>query len=59
MFHKVQIIDTSETEHQVLTILIEGEPVLFVSYMELPNWFQVNLPAITHKILQMDKDLYE
>lgn len=59
MFHKVQIIDTSETEHQVLTILIEGEPILFVSYMELPDWFQVNLPAITNKILQMGEDLYE
>ncbi|MBN9381107.1 MAG: zeta toxin family protein [Chitinophagaceae bacterium] len=59
MFHKAQIIDTSETEHQVLAILIEGEPILFVSYMELPDWFRINLPAITHKILLMDENMYE
>jgi hypothetical protein len=57
MFHMVQIIDTSETEHRVLAVLNEGEPILFVSYAELPEWFMVNLPAIAHKIELLDADI--
>jgi len=57
MFHLVQIIDTSETEHRVLTVLNEGELILFVSYAELPEWFIANLPVIAHKIELLDADI--
>jgi predicted ABC-type ATPase len=50
LFHSLQIVDTSEAEHQVLAIINEGEPVHAVPADILPYWFQSQLPAITQKI---------
>lgn len=50
LFHSVQIVDTSETDHLVLALLENGEPALAVPSEMLPDWFRSNLPTITHKI---------
>ncbi|KAH0551437.1 hypothetical protein GP486_007347 [Trichoglossum hirsutum] len=50
LFHSVQIIDTSEAEHQVLAVFNEGEPAHAVPPDILPHWFHSQLPAITQKI---------
>lgn len=50
MFQSVQIIDSSETEHIVLTVLVDGKPAIAVPSELLPQWFQQHLPSITQKI---------
>jgi predicted ABC-type ATPase len=50
MFQSVQIIDTSEAEHVVLTVVEDGRPVNAVPSEILPLWFQRYLPSITLKI---------
>jgi hypothetical protein len=50
MFQTIQIIDTSEAEHLVLAVLIDGKPANAVPSEMLPPWFQHYLPSITQKI---------
>jgi predicted ABC-type ATPase len=50
MFQTVQIIDTSEAEHVVLTVLEDGKPANAVASEMLPTWFHHYLPSITQKI---------
>jgi len=50
MFHTLQIVDTSETEHQVLVTLELGIPKLAIPVELLPNWFCTYLPAIVQRI---------
>jgi len=50
MFQTIQIIDTSEAEHLVLAVLIDGNPANAVPSEMLPPWFQHCLPSITQKI---------
>ncbi|HTD93245.1 MAG TPA: zeta toxin family protein, partial [Chitinophagaceae bacterium] len=47
MFNSVQIIDTSEAAHEVLTVLQEGIPMSAVDSAILPGWFVQGLPDIT------------
>ena len=50
MFQTVQIIDTSETEHIVLAVIANGEPINFIPFAILPAWFRNRLPSIAQKI---------
>ncbi len=50
MFDMLQIVDTSEVEHKVLVVLINGEIESSVSYTNLPKWFRVNLLNLVKKI---------
>jgi predicted ABC-type ATPase len=50
MFHTLQIVDTSETEHQVLASLELGIPKLAIPVELLPHWFRTYLPAIVQRI---------
>lgn len=47
MFDSVMIVDTSSTEHIVLATLMNGTKHESLAIVELPDWFTVNLPAIT------------
>lgn len=55
-FDSVQIIDTSEAEHQVLAVLQEGIPVSAIASELLPAWFQTNLPVIVNKIRELEAE---
>ena len=50
MFHTLQIVDTSETEHEVLATLELGIPKLAIPVELLPSWFHTHLPAIVERI---------
>ena len=50
MFHTLQIIDTSESEHQVLATLELGTPKLALPAELLPVWFRTHLPSIVRRI---------
>jgi predicted ABC-type ATPase len=49
IFHTVQIVDTSEFEHKVLTVIKNGDVISSVSLEELPEWFKADLPNILLK----------
>jgi predicted ABC-type ATPase len=55
LFQTVQIIDTSEAEHQVLAVFYQGDPVLAIPSLQLPNWFLNYLPSLTGKIKVMEE----
>jgi predicted ABC-type ATPase len=46
----LQIVDTSETTHQVLLQMIDDKIVSSVSFTELPEWFRTQLPKLTEKL---------
>lgn len=46
IFNNLQIVDTSETEHKVLCVMMDGEVKSAIPSILLPNWFKSNLPAI-------------
>jgi predicted ABC-type ATPase len=50
MFHSVQILDTSETDHEVLARFELGVPKLALPVESLPSWFRNNLPQICRLI---------
>jgi predicted ABC-type ATPase len=58
MFQTVQIIDTSEAEHVVLTVLEDGKPANAVPSEMLPSWFHQYLPSITQKIRAEEPKFY-
>jgi predicted ABC-type ATPase len=55
LFDSVQIIDTSEAEHKVLSILQNGIAVSTIPSDQLPPWFITNLPQIVQKIKEAEK----
>jgi predicted ABC-type ATPase len=50
MFDTIQLIDTSEADHILLTILNNGEPTYSIPFNSLPDWFTYYLPEITIKL---------
>jgi predicted ABC-type ATPase len=50
IFDSVDIIDTSEIEHILLTTLVDGVVQYAVSKVELPNWFLKYMPEIAAQI---------
>jgi predicted ABC-type ATPase len=55
IFQTIQVIDTSEAEHVVLTVIEKGMPTIAVEFDELPTWFHSSLPAIAQKIQNMSR----
>lgn len=53
MFDSVQIMDTTEIEHEELAVLENGQPVFARSIVLLPSWFTTYMPGITQRIKQM------
>ncbi len=49
-FDSVQLVDTSETEHKVLVVFVNGEVESAVPLETLPLWFTNNLVSLTEKI---------
>ncbi len=58
MFNSLQIIDTSEAEHKVLCVFMNGEAGPAIPAALLPNWFQENLPQLTKKINEKETTLH-
>jgi predicted ABC-type ATPase len=58
MFQTVQIIDTSEAEHLVLSVIENGIPAVALPFEELPAWFQDGLPSIAERIRVMSQRLF-
>ncbi|MEP7142241.1 MAG: zeta toxin family protein [Ferruginibacter sp.] len=56
IFNSLQLIDTSETEHKVLCVFINGEVESTIGSALLPAWFQINLPQLTRKIKETEKE---
>lgn len=56
IFNNLQIIDTSETEHKVLCVFINGEVESAIPLVILPSWFQTNLPKLRNKIEQKETE---
>lgn len=54
IFNSLQVIDTSETEHKLLCVFMNGEVESAIHSTLLPTWFQNNLPQLTGKILVKD-----
>jgi predicted ABC-type ATPase len=54
MFDSVIIVDTSSAEHQLLAVFQQAEPMSAIASELLPEWFRVNLPAITDRIKQAE-----
>lgn len=52
MFDTLQIVDTSELAHKVLAVFHNGQLQSSVPLLELPQWFEDNLPRLTQKIAQ-------
>ena len=50
IFNNLKIIDTSETEHRVLGVFVNGEVAAGVASELLPEWFKAYLPQLTDKI---------
>jgi len=54
MFDSVIIVDTSSAEHQLLAVFQQADPMSAIASDLLPEWFRVNLPAITDRIKQVE-----
>ncbi|HVI44051.1 MAG TPA: zeta toxin family protein [Chitinophaga sp.] len=50
LFDKLEIIDTSETNHVSLAIFQNGNPQNHLPSASLPEWFQNYLPSLVNKI---------
>lgn len=50
MFDSVQIMDTTQIEHEVLAVLENGIPVFAQTSALLPSWFTGHMPHITQRI---------
>jgi predicted ABC-type ATPase len=46
MFDSVQVLDTTEVEHQLLVVFEENAPVFARSSSLLPEWFRQYLPVM-------------
>lgn len=54
MFDTVQIMDTTEIEHQLLVVFEDNAPVFARSNGSLPEWFTTYLPQITDRIRDVE-----
>jgi predicted ABC-type ATPase len=50
LFDTLQMVDTSEAEHKVLAVFVNGEVETAVAFSALPAWFVTNLSNLTEKI---------
>lgn len=54
IFNTLEIVDTSETEHRVLSVFVNGEVLSAIASVLLPEWFQAKLPALTFEIREYE-----
>jgi predicted ABC-type ATPase len=50
MFDSVQVLDTTEVEHQLLVVFEENAPVFTRSSGLMPEWFRRYLPVMYSRI---------
>lgn len=52
MFDTLQIVDTSETEHILVTVFSNGQPIFSLPSHQIPAWFITYLPNLYSRISQ-------
>jgi len=50
LFDSLQIVDTSETIHLLITVFSNGQPIFALPPSLIPTWFSVYLPNLYSKI---------